>query len=125
MAAFEADFPHPDLPGAAEPADRPGRLLGAALVLTVVVFALVFLFPLYWMVSGGLKSPQEIIQVPPTLLPAHPQLGNYSTAWIDADLGRLLCQHHVLRGRRAAVPAGLRRRRGLRVLQAPPGAAAT
>ena len=28
--------------------------------------------------------------MPPTLVPAHPQLGNYSTAWSDADLGRLL-----------------------------------
>jgi multiple sugar transport system permease protein len=60
------------------------------LVVLVVLFALAFLFPFYWMVSGGLKSPQELIQVPPTLVPAHPQLGNYSTAWSDADLGRLL-----------------------------------
>lgn len=58
--------------------------------LMAVLFALAFLFPLYWMVSGGLKSPQEIIQVPPTLAPAHPRPGNYATAWRDADLGRLL-----------------------------------
>ena len=58
--------------------------------LTTVVFALVFLFPLYWMFAGGLKSPQEIIQIPPTLLPSHPHLGNYSTAWSEADMGRLL-----------------------------------
>jgi multiple sugar transport system permease protein len=58
--------------------------------LTTVVFALVFLFPLYWMFAGGLKSPQEIIQIPPTLLPSHPHPGNYSTAWSEADMGRLL-----------------------------------
>jgi multiple sugar transport system permease protein len=58
--------------------------------LVTVVFALVFLFPLYWMFAGGLKSPQEIIQIPPTLLPSHPHLGNYSTAWSEADMGQLL-----------------------------------
>jgi multiple sugar transport system permease protein len=56
----------------------------------IVLFALVFLFPLYWMVTGGLKSPQEIIRIPPTLVPAHPQPSDYSTAWHEADLGRLL-----------------------------------
>jgi len=56
----------------------------------IVLFALVFLFPLYWMATGGLKSAQEFIQVPPTLVPTHPQLSNYSTAWTDVDLGRLL-----------------------------------
>jgi multiple sugar transport system permease protein len=58
--------------------------------LVTVAFALVFLFPLYWMFAGGLKSPQEIIQIPPTLLPSHPHLGNYSTAWSEADMGQLL-----------------------------------
>jgi multiple sugar transport system permease protein len=58
--------------------------------LMAVLFALAFLFPLYWMVSGGLKSAQEIIQIPPTLAPAHPRPGNYASAWRDADLGRLL-----------------------------------
>jgi multiple sugar transport system permease protein len=62
----------------------------AVFCLTTVVFALVFLFPLYWMFAGGLKSPQEIIQIPPTLLPSHPHPGNYSTAWSEADMGQLL-----------------------------------
>ena len=62
----------------------------SAFCLTTVIFALVFLFPLYWMFAGGLKSPQEIIQIPPTLLPSHPHPGNYSTAWSEADMGRLL-----------------------------------
>jgi multiple sugar transport system permease protein len=60
------------------------------LIVLIVVFALVFLFPLYWMATGGLKSAQEIIQIPPTLVPAHPHPSNYSTAWSEADLGRLL-----------------------------------
>jgi multiple sugar transport system permease protein len=56
----------------------------------IVLFALVFLFPLYWMVTGGLKSPKEIIQTPPTVVPHQVHLSNYSTAWQDADLGKLI-----------------------------------
>jgi multiple sugar transport system permease protein len=56
----------------------------------MVLFALVFLFPLYWMVTGGLKSPQEIIQTPPTVVPHHVHFSNYVDAWNDANLGRLL-----------------------------------
>jgi multiple sugar transport system permease protein len=72
--------------------NRPaGRVLyWVTFWLLAVVFALVFLFPLYWMVTGGLKSAQEIIRVPPTLVPAHPKAGNFATAWREADLGRLL-----------------------------------
>jgi multiple sugar transport system permease protein len=56
----------------------------------IVLFALVFLFPLYWMLSGGLKSAQEIIRTPPTIVPASADAANYGAAWQDADLGRLI-----------------------------------
>jgi multiple sugar transport system permease protein len=56
----------------------------------IALFALAFLFPLYWMVTGGLKSPQELIQVPPSIVPSHPHPSDFSTAWTDGDLGRLL-----------------------------------
>ena len=56
----------------------------------VVLFAAVFLFPLYWMVSGGMKSAQEMIQTPPTVVPHHVELNNYAKAWKDLDLGRLI-----------------------------------
>jgi multiple sugar transport system permease protein len=71
---------------------RPGGKLGYWAVFSVlaVLFALVFLFPLYWMFTGGLKSAQQIIQIPPALVPAHPHLSDYSTAWTEADMGRLL-----------------------------------
>ncbi|MFF0879717.1 carbohydrate ABC transporter permease [Micromonospora aurantiaca (nom. illeg.)] len=61
-------------------------------VLSVVVagFTLVFLGPLYWMVTGALKSGQEIAQTPPSLFPRHPQPGNYVDAWNNLDLAKLL-----------------------------------
>ncbi|WP_112426212.1 carbohydrate ABC transporter permease [Thermogemmatispora tikiterensis] len=46
------------------------------LLATVTTFG-----PLYWMVSGALKSNVEIFQTPPTFWPTHPQWSNYSNAW--------------------------------------------
>ena len=47
----------------------------------VVLFALAFLFPVYWMVTGAMKSPDEVAQTPPTLVPAHWHLAGYTDAW--------------------------------------------
>ena len=68
-----------------------GRVL-YRIVLAVVVlgFTLVFLGPLYWMVTGGFKTTQEIIQSPPTLVPSSFSLHTYATAWEHLNLGRLL-----------------------------------
>ena len=72
--------------------DRPvGRTLYWIVFWTLMVlFAAVFLFPLYWMVTGGLKSAKEIVQTPPTVVPHHAHPSNYVSAWNDADLGRLI-----------------------------------
>jgi multiple sugar transport system permease protein len=72
--------------------NRPGgkRVHWILVVLTVALFTLVFTGPLYWMVTGGLKSGQEVAQVPPTLYPKHPELRNYADAWTALSLGRLL-----------------------------------
>ncbi|MER6395948.1 carbohydrate ABC transporter permease [Kitasatospora sp. NPDC059973] len=72
--------------------DRPrGRLLyRLTLVVTVVVFTLVFLGPLYWLVTGGLKSTAEVVRNPPTLFPAELHPDTYATAWSRLGLGRLL-----------------------------------
>jgi multiple sugar transport system permease protein len=61
-------------------------------LLTVVVlgFTLVFIGPLYWMVTGALKTGQEIAQTPPSLFPKHPQFQNYIDAWTNLDLAKLL-----------------------------------
>ncbi|SBT39119.1 carbohydrate ABC transporter permease [Micromonospora auratinigra] len=68
-----------------------GRLLyWTVLAVVVVTFTLVFLGPLYWMVTGALKSGQEIAQTPPTLFPHDPQPQNYVDAWTHLDLAKLL-----------------------------------
>lgn len=60
------------------------------LLTVVVIFTLVFIGPLYWMVTGALKSGQEVAQSPPTLFPADPQPQNYSDAWNRLNLAKLL-----------------------------------
>jgi multiple sugar transport system permease protein len=72
---------------------RRGRgryLYWIVLTAVVVVFTLVFIGPLYWMVTGALKSGQEIAQTPPTLFPKDPRTGNYADAWHQLDLAKLL-----------------------------------
>ena len=70
---------------------RKGRIV-YRIVLTVVlvVFTLVFLGPLYWMVTGGFKTASEVVANPPTIFPKHPKAGNYRTAWNELKIARLL-----------------------------------
>ncbi|MEU4688235.1 carbohydrate ABC transporter permease [Actinoplanes sp. NPDC023714] len=68
-----------------------GRVLyWTLLAIVVTVFTLVFIGPLYWMVTGALKSGQEIAQTPPTIWPQDPQTQNYVDAWNNLALGKLL-----------------------------------
>jgi multiple sugar transport system permease protein len=70
---------------------RSGRRVYWVLVIVVLItFSAVFLGPLYWMVTGALKSGREIAQIPPTLVPKNPEWRNYADAWTDISLGRLL-----------------------------------
>ncbi|WAP54981.1 carbohydrate ABC transporter permease [Streptomyces sp. S465] len=43
--------------------------------------------PLFWMASASLKGPGEISATPPSLLPDHPTLGNYRTAFVRNGIG--------------------------------------
>jgi multiple sugar transport system permease protein len=60
------------------------------LVLTVVtvLFVLAFVFPIYWMVTGALKAPAELVQPTPTLVPEtfHPE--TYTQAWNEMEIAR-------------------------------------
>ncbi|MFH9671702.1 carbohydrate ABC transporter permease [Streptomyces sp. NPDC017405] len=47
----------------------------------VVAFALAFLFPVYWMATGAMKSPDEVTRTPPTLVPDQWHISAYTDAW--------------------------------------------
>src|ERR1700716_2380228 len=69
---------------------RTKILYWTVLGILIPLFALIFLFPLYGRVPGGLNSPSQVIQTPPSLVPSKPQFHNYVTAWNDLGLGRLI-----------------------------------
>ncbi|MFB8244178.1 carbohydrate ABC transporter permease [Streptomyces sp. NPDC055952] len=46
-----------------------------------LLFALAFLFPVYWMVTGAMKSADEVARTPPTPVPEDWRLAGYTDAW--------------------------------------------
>jgi multiple sugar transport system permease protein len=72
--------------------NRPRSRIYYRIVLTlvVVIFTLVFIGPLYFLFTDGLKSTQEAVQVPPTIIPAHVHPSTYASAWSRVGLGRLV-----------------------------------
>jgi multiple sugar transport system permease protein len=66
---------------------RSRRVYYGILGVVTVVFTATFLFPLYWMFTGGLKSSIELAQPTPTLFPSHVHWVNYLTAWNEFQIG--------------------------------------
>jgi multiple sugar transport system permease protein len=70
---------------------RHGRIIyWTTLSLTVAGFTAAFVFPLYWMVTGALKSPDELAQIPPSFFPTEYDFGVYRDAWEQVQLGVFL-----------------------------------
>src|SRR5882672_2239983 len=44
------------------------------------LMALIYVFPLYWLVSTALKTDKEVFQMPPTFFPPVPQWQNFAAA---------------------------------------------
>jgi multiple sugar transport system permease protein len=107
MAGISAQAPQPGRPAARGPAAAStstrtlissaqlnrarGKLL-YRVVLTVVVlaFTLVFIGPMYFLFTDGLKSTQEALAVPPTIVPHHLHPTTFVHAWDVVSLARLL-----------------------------------
>lgn len=76
---------------------RVGRFLHRfVLTATLIGFTLAFVFPLYWMASGALKSSSELAAPTPTLVPEsfHPE--SYTDAWTHVGLGHFFLNTFVL-----------------------------
>jgi multiple sugar transport system permease protein len=70
---------------------RSGRIIHrVVLTLVIVVFTLVFIGPLYFLFTDGLKSAQEAIATPPTLYPHQVYPSSYVQAWNRLDVGLML-----------------------------------
>lgn len=64
---------------------RPGRV--AAYLGVLLLIALIGA-PLLWMVSGSLRTTQEIYRVPPVWIPEQPRWENFRDAWNAAPFDR-------------------------------------
>jgi multiple sugar transport system permease protein len=62
----------------------------SVLILVVIVFTLIFIGPMYFLFTDGLKSTQEVIAAPPTLYPHHVSAGGYAQAWNRLGVARML-----------------------------------
>lgn len=54
----------------------------------LTLFAIITLFPFYWMMASSLKTAFEVIQTPPTLIPNEFMWENYGTALTMAPFAR-------------------------------------
>ena len=72
--------------------NRPGTRIVYRIVLTLVIvgFTLVFIGPMYFLFTDGLKSTQEAIASPPTLYPHHIYPGTYKAAFDRLDIAQLM-----------------------------------
>jgi multiple sugar transport system permease protein len=72
--------------------NRPRGKIIYRLVLTlvIVVFTLIFIGPMYFLFTDGLKSTQEAIATPPTLYPHTIYPGTYKAAFDRLDIARLM-----------------------------------
>src|SRR5690242_6614396 len=68
------------------PGRRPGRWKKPLLHAVMVVLAIPFVFPTWWMITSSLLPENEVLGYPPKLLPLHPQWSNYRTAFADYPL---------------------------------------
>jgi N,N'-diacetylchitobiose transport system permease protein len=66
---------------AAPPARRRKPRLGTGVANTVgLIFALVMMFPAYWMINTAFKPPNEVLTFTPHFLPQHPTFDNFLSA---------------------------------------------
>lgn len=59
------------------------KAAGTGILYTIMIgLSLLFLLPLFWMISTSLKSKPEVYIFPPTLFPDTVQFKNYVDAWV-------------------------------------------
>ncbi|MDT0345125.1 carbohydrate ABC transporter permease [Streptomyces litchfieldiae] len=98
---------------ASPPAVRPGRrralrAAGRTGQYAALVCYLVFLaFPLLWLVSTSLKSPQELGSIDPTWIPREPSLQNYRDAFDAQPLLRSAFNSLIVAGSASLIAVSL------------------
>lgn len=50
---------------------------------TLTIFALLVVFPMIWIISTSIKNHDELMTIPPSIIPKHPTLQAFKQVWID------------------------------------------
>ncbi|MFI6297185.1 carbohydrate ABC transporter permease [Nonomuraea sp. NPDC050790] len=66
------------------------RVYWLVLGFVVISFTAAFVFPLYWMITGAMKTTEELVAIPPTFLPSRFGLEAFAEAWEIMDLKLLM-----------------------------------
>jgi raffinose/stachyose/melibiose transport system permease protein len=81
-----------ETPAARRKRNKPGpaltRLSRRTLTnVLVAIIAVVEIYPLFWILTSSFKSQNDFSTMPLWSMPKHFDFGNYSTAWLTANLG--------------------------------------
>jgi multiple sugar transport system permease protein len=69
---------------------RKERLIKAGLYLANAVVTLLFLFPIFWVLSTSLKSVPQLFATPPIWFPLDPRFENYAYVFTNTSIVRYL-----------------------------------
>ena len=67
---------------------KKAKIIQAFLVIFFIIVSMAFFLPILWMMISSFKGTQEFMQVPPTLLPEHFDLGKIGRVWAKGKLSR-------------------------------------
>jgi multiple sugar transport system permease protein len=62
----------------------------------LLAVGLATLFPLYWMIASSLKAPDELTRLPPTWVPAHPNLNAFGTVFSVIPYGQAFLNSFII-----------------------------
>ncbi len=78
-------------------APRLGKIARVVLIYTtLVVLAIVFMIPLFWMISTALKARYEVFAYPPEIIPSDIQWANFREIFTRVPLGRYMLNTVIL-----------------------------
>lgn len=79
------------------------RILAASTYALLAVCGLIFLVPIFWMLSTSLKSTDHVFDLPIVWIPTDPQFRNYPTALAAYDFRRYFLNSGIVAGTVTAV----------------------
>jgi ABC-type glycerol-3-phosphate transport system permease component len=74
----------------AHPRSGPALIATVLRYLLLIVLALTFLLPFYWMASSALKDDSQVYTVPPVWIPRPAHWNNFPDAWLQYDFSRYM-----------------------------------